>query len=112
MIIISIFTADQVEAAFVVRDGLNLAREQVHPGRRLRLVRMANVQEAIRRHSAASLLPHASHLALALLQQVPGPCDPVVLVALQLVQRVPGPTLLRRHMLHTVKVRGAAQEGL
>lgn len=73
---------------------------------------MANVQESVGRHAAPSLLPHPPHLALALLQQVAGPRDPVVLVALQLVQRVARAALLRRHMLHAVKVGRAPQQRL
>lgn len=109
---ISIFTADQVEAALVVRHRLYLACEQIHSGRWLGLVRMVNIEEAVRRRPTPPLLPHSPHLALALLQQVTGSRDPVVLVALQLVQRVSRAALLRGHVLYSIKVGGASQQRL
>lgn len=87
-------TADQIEAALVVRHRLDLARQQIDARRRFRLVRMVNVEKAVGRHAAASLLPHAAHFAFALLQQMAGAGDAVVFVALQLVQRVAGAALV------------------
>lgn len=83
-------TAYEIEATFIVRHQLDLAGQQVHPRGRLVLVRVADIEIALRLHGASPLLPHSPHFALALFQQVARARDAVLLVTLQLVQRVPG----------------------
>jgi len=81
-------TAYEIEAALVIRHQLDLAGQQVHSRGRLVLVRVADIEVALRLHGASPLLPHSPHLALTFLQQVTGARDAVLLVSLELVQRV------------------------
>jgi len=70
------------------------------------------VEKAIAGNPATSLLPHAPHLSLALLEQMALPGDAVMLVALQLVEGVtssPTPALRRRYIVHPLEIWGAAQ---
>ncbi len=82
--------ADDVEAEPVLGDVLHLAGEEADLRRRLRLVRVVDVQEAALPHLALSPLPDVPQPALRSLVEVAGAAVARGRVALRLVQRVRG----------------------